>query len=90
MELKELADELRAGFAWRYADGPVVMSAAKKEKVNADDWTLLKAAATCHACRRSATNDEINEAVAEAEELDAFSEIIAEKIEHALDCAAGV
>ena len=86
MELKTLADELRAGFAWRYVDGLV----AAEGKSNATDWELVKAAATRHACGRSATNNEIEEAVADANDMKSFSDIISDDVEHAIDCVANL
>ena len=89
MELKTLADELRDGFAWKYLDGPVVSVGTKhSDKSNATDWELVKAAATCSTCGRSATNDSIEKAVADANDMKLFSEIVSDDVEHAMDCEA--
>ncbi len=89
MELNVLADELRDGFAWRYLDGPVRAVGTKhSDKSKATNWELAKIAATCHACGRSATADEIEKAVADAEDVESFSDIISDDVEHAEDCLA--
>lgn len=89
MEMKTLADALRDGFAWKYLDGPVVSEGTKhSDKSKATDWELVKAASTCHTCGRSATNDAIERAVADANDLKSFSEIVSDDVEHAMDCEA--
>ena len=89
MEQKQLADELRQGHAWRYADGLCVHSGGKYgDKSKATDWELLKAASTCNGCNKSATNEEIEGAVADADDYKSFATLIAPSIEHALDCIA--
>jgi len=87
MDRKNLADELREGHAWKYADGLVMAVNTKhSDKAAASDWELVKAAATCHECGRSATNDEIEQAVTEAHDYGSFASLIQEHIEHALEC----
>lgn len=87
MDQKQLADELRKGHAWRFADG-LQMSVGGKydDKTKATDWELVKAASTCNSCGKSASNDEIEEAVAEAHNYNSFATLIAEYIEHTDDC----
>jgi len=64
MEKQALVIELRDGHAWKYADGPVYSQGTKySDKSKATDVELLKAASTCHCCNRSATSEEVQEAI---------------------------
>lgn len=74
MDRTTLADELRKGHAWRYADGLVVASGTKhSDKAAATEWELVKAASTCNACTRSATTEEIERAIADAHDYQSFA-----------------
>lgn len=87
MDQKQLADELRQGHAWRFADGLRVSIGGKyDDKTKANDWELVKAASTCNSCGKSATNEEISEAVADAHDYKSFATLIAPCLEHAHDC----
>ena len=89
MDRRSLADELREGHAWRYADELVMAVGTKhSEKAAATDWELVKAASTCHACGRSVTKDEIAQAELDAHDYESFATLIAPCIEHASDCDA--
>lgn len=89
MDQQQLADMLREGHAWRYADGLVVAHNTKhSDKTIATDWELVKAASTCNACGRSATTKDIEEAVTDAHDYKSFATLIARCIEHAHDCIA--
>ena len=89
MDQRQLAEELREGAAWQYADG--LMAAIGENVANkseATDGELVKAASTCHTCNRSATNDDIEESIADAHSYSSFAKLIAPRIEHADDCIA--
>ena len=87
MNQEKLVEELREGHAWKYADGPVYSQGTKySDKSKATDLELLKAASTCHNCNRSATSEEVQEAIEFAHDYDSFSNEILRYIEHASDC----
>lgn len=89
MKQDKLVEELRAGHAWKYADGPVYSQGTKfSDKSKATDVELLKAASTCHCCNRSATSEEVQEAIEFAHDYKSFSNEILRYIEHASDCFA--
>jgi hypothetical protein len=46
----------------------------------------VKTASTCCDCERSACDDEIKQAIAQAHDHESFNELIATCVEHALDC----
>ena len=87
MQQKELASQLRQGNCWQYANDRVARLGDRSPgKQRATDWELVKAASTCFYCRRSAANDEINQAMSDAHDDESFLELIQSDIEHALDC----
>ena len=88
MQQKELASQLRQGHCWQYANDRVarLRGTSVREKQRATDWELVKAASTCVYCRRSAANDEINQAMSDAHDDESFLELIQSDIEHAVDC----
>ena len=87
MKQQQLADELRQGHCWRYVDELVACIGDKAvDKKRATDWELVKTASTCFGCMRSACDDEIKQAIAQAHDHESFNELIATCVEHALDC----
>lgn len=88
MQQKELASQLRQGNCWQYANDRAARSrdTVFRDKQTATDWELVKVASTCLFCRRSAADDEINQAMSHAHNAESFLELIQSDIEHALDC----
>jgi hypothetical protein len=87
MDQRQLADELRQGHCWRYVDEMAAhIGGQKVDKKRATDWELVKTASTCFGCERSACDDEIKQAIAQAHDHESFNELIATCVEHALDC----
>tara|TARA_R110002111_G_scaffold18931_1_gene46185 strand:- start:35726 stop:35983 length:258 start_codon:yes stop_codon:yes gene_type:complete len=83
MDHATLVEQLRDGYAWKHADGLVARPESKTE-ATADQ--LLQIAATCHACGRRATTEEVEQAVNDATDLDSYMLLVANRIEHAPDC----
>lgn len=87
MKKQAFVNELREGHAWKYADGLCYSEGMKhSDKSKATDWDLIKAASTCSTCNRSASNEEIEEAIEFAHDYESFAKEIGQYIEHASDC----
>lgn len=99
MNRKDLADEIRgAGFALRYADGPVVGVKVRNGKRRAlesprhrlmlSDWKLIRTASTCSDCRAVASKSDIELAEQWADCYQSFARLIWPCIDHASYCGA--
>jgi hypothetical protein len=95
MDVEALAKELRdTGHDWRYSGGELVAKVSAgsvpgisaTDKSNATDWELVKIAATCFHCGRSATDERIETAVDGASNVRSFCWLICRRIEHADNC----
>ena len=86
MKQSQLAEELRQGHCWKYADGLVAKMVPGEDKATASEWKLVKLASTCHECGRSATTEEIETAVSLATDYESFASLIYPQIEHAMEC----
>lgn len=93
MNRKDLAEEIRgAGFALRYADGPVIRSSLKSKKpvskqirnrkLKESDWTIIRRASTCFTCKKRASESNIEEAVEMASDYKSFARQIWMALEH--------
>jgi len=92
MELKALADALRQGDKWQYANGQVLVAVGRhlvgeKAKAEVNDVKLVRVASTCADCEMSVPDDEITKVVANARNLQSFLNLICRKIEHTGGCA---
>jgi hypothetical protein len=88
VELKELADELRKGDAWRGVNGELVARSGPDvpRKETASEWQLVYFAATCPECEITIDDDTIEAAVRKAKNAEQFLRIIAPQIWHDSGC----
>jgi hypothetical protein len=89
VKLKVLAEELRKGYWWQFANERVIIDGKDpefSEKSGADDGQLVKAASTCMECRHSAPHAGVRESVANASDMKSFLKLILPKIEHSKKC----
>lgn len=97
MNRKDLAEEIRgAGFALRYADGPViggslkikkpVSKQIKNRKLKESDWTTIRRASTCFTCRKRASDSNIEEAIEMASDYKSFARQIWMALTHREYC----
>jgi hypothetical protein len=84
MELKQLADELREGHAFRYLNGELKGHCGPEAgtKANRTNWELVKIAARCAECDAMATSDEIKVALVGARDAKSFWELVAKDVKH--------
>lgn len=100
MNRKNLADEIRgAGFAVRYADGPVIGGMwgddddfealeSPASKLETPDWTVIRRASTCSECEAVASKVDIELAEAWADCYQSFARLIWPCIDHEPECEA--
>jgi len=97
MKREDLADEIRgAGFALRYADGPVVggsfsskRSTAKqieRRKLKESDLVVIRRASTCFNCEGRASDIDIEFTETMASNYKDFGKLIWLCIDHDIDC----
>ena len=97
MNREELAEEIRgAGFALRYADGPVIGGSLKskksaatqstRRKLKESDWVIVRRASTCHTCGRRASDTDIEFAESMASNYQDFGRLIWLCIKHTRGC----
>lgn len=97
MNREDLAEEIRgAGFALRYADGPVIGGSftskkpfrkqIKNRKLKESDWMIIQRASTCFTCGERASDSDINEAIDMATSYKDFARQIWMSCEHDEDC----
>lgn len=99
MNRKDLANEIRAaGFALRYADGPVVRFSLRDgevkganqalRKLRASDAKIIRMAAKCSECDAVASEYDVTFAEAAADCYQSFARLIWPCIDHAPGCRA--
>ena len=99
MKREDLAEQIRgAGFALRYADGPVIggsfnnMTPVFKQmttrKLRESDGVVVRRASTCHTCSKRASVSDIEEAIEMASDYRSFARQIWIAINHHDDCDA--
>lgn len=99
MDQAKLADEIRgAGFAVRYADGPVIGGSYRngkfrsmqspRTKLKTPDWKVIRMASTCHACDAVASKTDRELAQEWADCYQSFARLIWPCINHEPYCEA--
>jgi hypothetical protein len=99
MKREDLAEEIRgAGFALRYADGPVMWGRIESKKHPAEqstrrklkesDWVIVRRASTCHTCGKRASDTDIEFVESMASNYQDFGRLIWLSIKHARGCDA--
>lgn len=99
MNRQDLAEQIRgAGFALRYADGPVIGGSFNSttpffkqmptRKLKESDGVVVRRAATCHNCGKRASDSDIKEAIEMASDYRSFARQIWMAINHRDDCDA--
>ena len=99
MNRNDLANEIRgAGFALRYADGPVIGQIVRngkpknlhsvQRKLKLSDWDIIEMAATCSSCDEKASQFDIGFAEDVADCYQSFARMIWPCIDHEPGCPA--